>query len=268
MPSFSRALAIVVAVVCLASCEEYTYLAPTADEIVVQAVLDVDAREQTILVDHTLGTLSGERPVTGAIVTITGPDGRVLTARESADSALYTKPPWDSIMVPVGYRINLDEYGVILSAGETYRLRVVTPAGDTVTGSTIIPVTSRLASLPRTVDTVRAGASFRVGWEPALSARTFELHITTTAPSYTTFLDSAITLSARQAAPVIDLSVAALFSGYLNTVNVLAVDRNYYDYYRRNGQGLIAAAPISHLTGGVGLFGSIGRVSRHALQVR
>lgn len=274
MSSFRRACWIVLAVSCIAACEEREFLAPSADEIVVQAVLDVDAREQTVLVDHTLGTISSQHPVTGAIVTITAPDGRVLTASESADSVLYTTPPWGAppfgpIKVPVGYRINLDQYGVTLSGGETYRLRVVTPSGQTVTGSTVIPVTSRLESLPVALDTVRAGATFRVAWEPAPAARTFELRVTTTAPSFTTFLDSARTLSVAPVfASFTDLGVASLFSGYLNTVIVLAVDRNYYDFYRRGGASLVTSAPINHLTGGIGLFGSVGLVSRHSLRVR
>jgi hypothetical protein len=268
---FRRAAGIALVVCGIAACQEREIVAPSADQIVVQALLDVDSREQTVLVERTLGTLSGQRPVAGAIVTLTAPDGRVLTARESIDSVLYTTPPWGSppIKVPVGYRINLDEYGVTLSAGETYHLRIVTPSGQTVTGSTVIPVTSRLASLPLTLDTVRAGATFRVAWEPAPAARTFELRVTTTAPSFTAFLDSTKTLSApSQLASFTDLGVASLFSGYLNTVIVLAVDRNYYDFYRRSGASFVTEPPISHLSGGIGVFGSIGQVGRHALRVR
>src|SRR5947209_3425200 len=61
----------------------------TQPQLVVHAVLDVDAGAQTILVSRArtgqsviTGVISDDEPVSGAVVTVTGPNGVVMIAQE------------------------------------------------------------------------------------------------------------------------------------------------------------------------------------------
>ena len=47
-----------------------------------------------------------------------------------------------------------------------------------------------------------------------------------------------------------------------------AVDSNYYDYYSRSADFFTGVGPVNHLSGGVGVFGSIVELKVRNVAVR
>ncbi|MDQ6737700.1 MAG: hypothetical protein M3Z30_08375, partial [Gemmatimonadota bacterium] len=153
MSRFSTFLAVAFATVIFSGCLDQSPLQPLNDSVVVHAVLDVDSRNQYVIVQKVDSASGTEAQVTGAMVTITGPDGRALIAREVTDSLTY-QSSYRQLPVTRVYRLSLDEYGVALAEGQVYSLRVTTPRGDVVTGTTIIPVNPFPAPPAGVLDTI------------------------------------------------------------------------------------------------------------------
>ncbi|CAN5424361.1 hypothetical protein BH09GEM1_BH09GEM1_40330 [soil metagenome] len=270
MSRFRGFVALALTAAFVVGCLDTSPFEPVNNSIVVQAVLDVDARDQFVIVQKVDSGSGTQRQVTGATVTITGPDGRALVAREVTDSIAF-QSTYRQTRVSRVYRLSLDEYGVILEAGQVYSLRIVTPAGQVVTGSTIIPV-SRVpfppAGILDTIDPTRD--SIAVSWTPGRYARAYELNLGYSPtsfyaqPLYRAFVDSAFVMSRLLPVP----STLQLQDGFVNNVIVLGVDANYYDYYRRGNDLLGVSGIVNHLVGGVGVFGSVGRVSQQRVWVR
>jgi hypothetical protein len=49
---------------------------------------------------------------------------------------------------------------------------------------------------------------------------------------------------------------------------VIAVDENYFDYYRRTSDVLTATGLVMHLEGGIGVFGSVVTVAARTIVVQ
>ncbi len=252
-------------------CLDESPFQPLNHSVVVHAVLDVDSRNQYIIVQQVDGASGTQTQVTGATVAISGPDGRALLAREVTDTLAF-QSSYHQVKVNRVYRLSLDEYGVTLVEGQQYSLRVTTAAGEVVTGTTIIPVNPVPAPPAGVLDTIDPTRdSILVSWTPGKYAKAYDLTISYTGaffivPTliYRTFVDSSFFLSPRSST----LSSYVLQNNFLNDIIVLGVDANYYDYYRRGTSLLGASGVVNHLTGGVGVFGSVGRVSRQRVWAR
>lgn len=249
------------------ACVEQSPVSPAAPFLVVHAVLDGSARDQYVIVQHTDGILSHQREVTGALVTITTPDGLVITGAATRDTARFATL---GFMPRVGtvYRFAFEDHGAHLVAGGTYHLRVVAPGnGGEVTGATTMPgMTDSLSAAPQPREFVRARDTLALSWPRGAWAKGYEVSVLSSAGgAYSAFADTAISLPGT----LLGVSAGGVFvAGLQHQVTVNAVDINYYDYFRRGSNNLTGLGPLNHLTGGVGVFGSVARVQSLLLDVR
>src|SRR6185295_17899075 len=128
--------------------------------------------------------------VSGAVVTITTPDGRTLTAVERHDTAAVS----GAVPFPAVTTIyDIDASGGLIPGG-TYQLRVVAPDGRTVTGRTTIPnaVPSTAAAPAQTIDRDRDTVSLQ--WPRVAGARSYQVFVHSTDDSYSVFADTSVTL--------------------------------------------------------------------------
>jgi len=261
-------LSFVVAVLMLAGCLNLEDPAPSQQtRLVVHAMLDAQAGEQTVLLYRARtgvptviegSPVSDDEPVADAQVSITTPDGITLNAwrrlsqsGECCVSGTYLFP--DSLRGPS------------LMPGGTYTLRIRTPSGEEVTGTTTIPGPSQLALEPPRIF-FRLRDTLRLTWPRVPGAASYEVIVRMPqfGDEYRTFADGSLTM------PGTALTIAGdeIFQrGQDVTVVVSAVEVNYYDYYRSQSDPFAGAAP-SHLTGAVGVFGSIVPIYATTLLIR
>jgi hypothetical protein len=245
-------------------------IAPGERHLVVHAVLDLGTRDQKILLGYTDGAVIGAQ--TGVPqVSITTPDGVQMFAVPDSQRGFI-----DTTLRPNGvYHTPLDAYGVTLVPGATYTLHVHMPAGDDATGTTTIPLASAVAVPIAAEPFDRLRDSLRLIWPTVSGAESYQVLVSrdsTGVPypqppivKYDAFTKRALTFSGT-AHPQFD--DGAMFEPqYRTTVLVSAVDINYYQYYRVLSDPLSAAAP-SHLTGAVGVFGSVVPIVARRLDVK
>ena len=236
----------------------------TAPRVVVHAVLNAGSSEQIILVSRArtgisvaTGGIGDDEPIVGAVVTVTAPNGIVMVASG-------TDPQCNC--APGAYGFSPFRSGVDLYQSDTYtyRLNVVTPAGEEVSGTTTVPAdTSHVTNFPpRTL--FRERDTLRLAWPRVPGARSYEVVIgASRTGEYRIFTDTSIAI------PGTALTIDGDEVFPLGTVDVIvsAVDANYYDYYRAQSDPFAGASP-SHLNGAVGVFGSIVPLLVGELQVR
>lgn len=271
-------LAFLVLAAAATGCVETTSLSPDANTLVVHAVLDPGVQHQLIVVQTTTGAVDEQRQVTGAVVTIATPDGRTLTAVERRDTAAVTGfVPFPTVTTIY----DLDVGGAGLIPGGTYQLRVVAPDGRTVTGRTTIPnaIPSMAAAPTQTIDRTRDTVSLQ--WPRVAGARSYQVFVRSTASTYTLFADTSVALpgtaqslygnSARCTAESIPSAIACSFafvSGLTSQLAVIAVDENYFDYYRGTSDLSTATGLVMHLDGGIGVFGSVVTIATRTIVVK
>jgi hypothetical protein len=245
------------------ACSETTALRPSANTLVVHAVLDPGVRHQLIVVQTTTGAVAAQRQVTGAVVTIATPDGRTLTAVERRDTAAVTACCAFPAVTTI-YDVDVGSAGLI--PGGTYHLRVVEPNGRTVTGRTTIPnaVPATAPAPMLTIDRMRDTVSLQ--WPRVPGARSYQVFVRSTADSYNVFADTSVALPGT--AEDIDGHPVAFVSGLTHQLAVIAVDENYFDYYRRTADVFTGTGLAMHLDGGIGVFGSVVTVAARTIVVK
>jgi hypothetical protein len=231
---------------------------PTAGNptrLVVQGVLDLRAPQQTILVfrartgSDAWNSADDDEPVGDADVTITTPEG--ATVRSGfGNPGSYPFP-------------KLDTTSLQLRPGASYTLHVRTSEGEEVTGTTTIPLAPadlvpQSQSFDRTVDTLR------LSWPPVAGARSYEVFVRSRVSTYRVYTDTSIVMAGTTLTTGGDPVFPA---GTRVRVIVSAVDPNYYDYYSTQSDPFAGPAP-GHLTGAVGVFGSIAPIVSLQLTVR
>jgi hypothetical protein len=244
-------------------------LPPGAKRIVVHAVLDLGADTQFVQITYSDSAGYSSRPVDGAQVVITAPNGVEMTAVE--DTGRYHAPV---------YRYRPSAFGVTLTPGATYTLRIHPLKGADVTGSTTVPQAAPVA-LPASAEPFAWNLdTLRLDWPPVTGAQSYQVRVavpftmyafpqqqpdTVFQATYVSFSTHGVSLAgnARQL-----LDDDYVFQPRQEArVLVLAVDANFYDYYRVLSDPFVGAAP-SHLTGAVGVFGSIVPIVARKLAVR
>jgi hypothetical protein len=245
------------------ACVETTSLSPSANTLVVHAVLDPGVQHQIIVVQTTTGAVAAQRQVTGALVTIATPDGRTLTAVERRDTTAVTG---SAAFPKVTTIYDVDAGGAGLIPGGTYQLRVVAPDGRTVMGRTTIPdvVPSTITPLTQTFDRSRDTLSLQ--WARVPGARSYQIFIRSTAGSYSLFADTSVVLPGNLQA--LDTGGPVFQRTLTHQLAVLAVDENYFDYYHRTSDFLTSTGLIMHLDGGIGVFGSVVTVATRTIVVK
>jgi hypothetical protein len=241
------------------ACAPTDPIPPAEERLLVEAVLRADRAEQVVLIRKVGGSLGiNDDPVTGAAVSIIGPDGTEIPASEAG---------------PGFYFVDYSVLGRTIVPGGTYALRVLTRSGIEVTGTTTVPNgeaisnvdVEPIASFSRANDTLRAalprvpGAkSYYVGVRATLSYAPGYAEL-----RYSAFTDTAITLH----------GTIELFDGDpvftpFDTVTVVAgaVDDNFYTYYHANVDPF-AGAPPSRLQGALGVFGAFVPLYRRRFAV-
>lgn len=245
-------------------------IAPGERHLVVHAVLDLGTRDQKILLGYTDGAVIGAQPGVPQ-VSITTPEGVQMFGIPDSQRFVF-----DTTLRSNGeYRVPLDAYGVTLVPGATYTLHVHMPAGDDATGTTTIPLASGV-SVPIAAEPFdRLRDSVRLSWPTVSGAESYEILVlrdSTRVPyrqppmvKYDAFTTHALTFSGTAHPPFDD---ADMFEPQFQTiVLVSAVDINYYQYYRVLSDPLSGAAP-SHLTGALGVFGSVVPIVARRLDVK
>lgn len=263
-----RWLGMIVAVL-LAGCTNLEDPAPSQNtRLVVHGILSPVTNVQEILIYRARTGVpdtvvrSGElrdEPVADAEVTITAPDGTTSAAARAAT-------PSGDCCEPGIYLFEPAPVGPTMTAGGTYTLRIRTPSGEEVTGTTTIPEGPSALAVPSARGFNRLRDTLRLSWPRVAGAASYEIiiRIPRVGDQYRTFADTAFVI----AGTALTIAGGEIFqSGQEVDVIVSAVDANYYDYYRSQSDPFAGAAP-SRLTGAVGLFGSVAPIFSTVLQVR
>ena len=258
----------VIAAVLLAGCRSLEDPAPSQQtRLVVHGILDKQSGDATILVYRArtglpsavqVNGIGDDEPVADAQVSITGPDGVTRDAGRLGDLSGQCCLPGMYVFWPsLG--------GFTLTPGGTYALRIRTPAGEQVTGTTVMPGPAQLALDPPRIF-FRLHDTLRLTWPRVPGAASYEVIVrrSHSGDVYRAFADTAYTT----AGTALTIAGEEIFPrGEDVDVVVSAVDANYYDYYRSQSDPFAGAAP-SHLAGAVGVFGAIVPIFATRLLVR
>jgi hypothetical protein len=266
---FARASAAAVSLlVAVSACEiEKAGIPPTASMVSLHGVLSASASSQVVLLERTRnGTVRMFAPPfdladpivtdegvaeSGALVTLTTPDGQTLTAVE--DSRVRDDRKGEGI-----YRFSLP--GSALIADGNYQLSVQTVKGETLAAETSVPEGVAVAVAEQaTFDRSRDTVFFE--WPKSPGARSYFVRIETPFGPRSFFTDST-----RVRLPGglrnVDLTVLPriFIPGFPQAVTVSAVDSNYYDWFRTHNDALSGSGLVNRVRGGIGVFGSLVRL--------
>jgi hypothetical protein len=259
-----------------AACELATIQLPSMPStVVIHGVLSPSATAQTMLLERTLTGAVGvpllypfesDEPVLSdhgiaesyATTQLVLPNGQIISGREVRTFSATGHG---------GGIYQFDVAGSALVPGGTYRLRVVTQKGETLSGETMVPVATPVSSGP-TATFDRSTDTLSMTWPAVPQARGYEVRIDSPYGPWIAFTDSthvALTGSLRNLAAD---NLPNLFQpGFRQAVTVSAVDANMYDYYRSTNNAFTGAGIVNHITGGTGVFGSLVIISRRTLDV-
>jgi uncharacterized protein DUF4249 len=246
----------------LLGCVDQSLVAPSANVLIVQAVLDAGAPDQYVVVQQTNGAIARQVAVDGATVSLTFPDGHVLAAVAEHDSMRVER---DGNGPPIGTVYHFALGAQPLVPGGTYHLRVATPDGRVVTGTTTIPSATPAADTttgPTPVDLFRD--TLPIVWRRVPGASGYEVRVEGQGIELSLFTDTSFVLT-------LGSFEAASGNFQLDSVShlvVSAVDANYYDYFRHKPDSFTGNGVINHLDGAIGLFGSIVEIDRRTLKFR
>jgi hypothetical protein len=245
-------------------------------QVAVHSVLDPSLCEQPVLVERTLtGAITVEKerfydprdplrssggvPISGAQVTITAQDGRVLTGIEVADTPGASGAGFYLVSEP-------DCRTPVIRPGRRYSLRVVTPDGTVVTGATTTPRGEQFESVRNSFD--RDRDTLRFSWRATSGARAHGVWIESPYGAFVSFSDSsAFSLAGDVRNPFAPKFRRLFIPGFEQGVAFFSADTNYFDYYRSRSDPFTGSGLINHLNGGIGLFGSIYTVHVRVLSV-
>ena len=250
-------------------------------QVVVHAVLDPGSGVQQVLVERTLtgavDVRDGERfdpedpinsgggiPIGDCVVTVTGPDGVLIGEESIAPTRPFNYHTGRYIL-----RLPTQTAGspVTLRMGARYFLRVVTPEGSVVTGTTVLPIAFG-APDPRLDAFNRDRDSLRLVWADAAGARSFLVRAESPFGPFLLFTDSnSVTLHGDLRNYFASSLERVFIPGFRQRVTVAAVDTNYFDYYRTRNDPFTGAGIINRLQGGIGVFGAAVTLAGRTIDV-
>jgi len=256
--------------VCLAAACEFDarVVAPTARRVIVHSVLNPSAPSYSVLVEelHTgrvnvdddLPFREFDPIATGSGIPIGG--AQVVIYNERGDSAVASEDILATRSTGVYRFQNATSAGVSslpLVPGARYFLKVTTPAGNVITGTTVIPVAvSNLSPLPLRFN--RDTDTLRLQWTRALAAKSYLIRVNSPRGPYHIFTDSlSIRLPGSLRNFFVELLPSVFVPGFTQTLQLSAIDSNFYDYYRSANNPFTGTGLINHLQGGSGLFGAL-----------
>ena len=251
-------------------------VAVQSPQVVVHAVLDPGAQEQQVLVERTLsGSVNivrdqrfdsedpvnsgGGVPVSGALVAITGPDGRFI--------AFETLPAGRPPSYETG-RYVTPSNGMIVRPGASYVLEVSTPGGTIVRGTTTVPTIGPTGTSGRVDPFNRGRDTVRLTWRSVAGARSYLLRVESPFGPFLQFIDSTNVSLGGDLRNYFASSLERVFiPGFRQRVSVAAVDSNFFDYYRTRNDPFTGSGIINHLEGGIGVFGSAVNIGTRTVDV-
>ncbi|MBI3982126.1 MAG: hypothetical protein HY337_04395 [Gemmatimonadetes bacterium] len=259
----------------LAGCEltEVT-VAPGERMVVVQSVVSRTQSRQFAVIEYSsTGEQIGRTPIGGAVVTIEHLGPGPCTGR--VDTLTETRPAPPAFDIKGVYRGSIcpPEPGARLS------LRVETPAGELVRGSTTVPGASRRditvgdQAAVASYDTLlfrRERDTIRINVSP-VSARGLQVearHDRSFDASFFAFVDTlGMTVAGNLVNPFEGSDGETVFrAGRYYWITVALADTNYYDFLRSRSDPFTGRGFLNHLEGGIGVFGSVEAES-HILRV-
>jgi hypothetical protein len=273
------AIAMLVATAC--TFDQHTVAVQPA-QVVVHAVLDPGTLQQEVLVERTLsGTTNirddlrfdpedpintgGGIPIGGAEVTITGPDGPLRGNEAPAPGRPSTYSTGRYI---VAFGIGGASTVAPLRRGVRYELRVRTPEGAVVTGTSIVPDVQPVAGTARIDAFNRDRDSLAIRWPNVRGARSYLVRSESPFGVFLLFTDSTrITLKGDLRNYFASSLERVFIPGFRQRVTVAAVDSNYFDYYRSRNDPFTGSGIINNLQGGIGLFGAAVNIYGRTLDV-
>ena len=253
----------------VAACESPTEPIFNQDaRVVVHAILDPSTDTQSVVLEWSPGS-AAVPSLSNAVVRITPQGGMVQT--------LTLHQPANPTPGPKRSRFVLTLSGGLgpLFGGRTYTLDVEIPGRPPISGTTTIPdALPNNSPLVHTFPFTHDGDTLRMKWAPVpgaagyrvMSIGSFQFDGETYWSTLVgVFTDTSATLPGDKQ----DLNGADFFPvGYTVDVTVLAVDDNYFTYYKTAADPF-AGAPPSRLSGGaVGFFGSIVPIHRRRFNVQ
>ncbi len=281
-----HALSALACCLALLACELDEITIPQAEPVVVvHGVINVGQPTQFVILEQSLTGRSSEHysaglvppapagegtPIEGAYVTLTyhGPG-----SCDQPTVVLQERPPVELAgvgLVPSGTYVT-DEL-CPLSAGDRVGLRVETPAGAVVTGTTVIPGARSLdihtrAGSGANLEFDRTTDSVWIDVDP-ISARAlaFELFRDPTrtpdgwgGTHFTLVTDtmSMVFAGGLRSFEDTDEGEAVFRPGTYMILTAAVTDTNYYDFARSFNNPFTGRGFINHLQGGVGVFGSV-----------
>ena len=257
-------------------------LAVQPSQVVVHAVLDPGTMMQEVLVERTLSgaanipedlrfdpddpiNTGGGIPIGGAEITITGPDGSIRGFEQPAPGRPSTYSTGRYLV-----RFGLGGASTLppLRRGVRYALRVRTPEGVVVTGSTVVPEILPVVPSSRPDAFNRDRDSLRIQWPDVRGARSFLVRAESPFGIFLLFSDSnRVTLKGDLRNYFANSLERVFIPGFRQRVTVAAVDSNYFDYYRSRNDPFTGSGIINNLEGGIGLFGSAVNIYGRTLDV-
>ncbi len=279
--------ALVLASLLLTACAFDKITLPAGESrVVVHGVLNPGVPDQVVLVERSLTGVALDRrtaydsldpiasdggsPERNARVIVYGPRGDSVVLRE--DAAIRADKRGAGV-----YRfLNLPGVAaatdvvsrLVIVPGEQYRLRVTTASGESVTGETLVPFAPGLigSSIPRQFD--RDRDSLFLGWPDVTRSARYELRVESPSGPLLAFVDSLEYLVAGSLVlPNAAGRPRVFWPGFRQVITVSAVDANYHDYYRSGSDPISNRGLLVHLTGGLGMFGSVARVRERTVDV-
>jgi hypothetical protein len=249
------------------------------DQPVVHSVLNPNAIDEAVLVERVLtgavliddrrynradpiATGSGD-PVRGARVVVYGPKGDSVVAIEDA----LTRQDGRGAGV---YRFKNGTVpgGLAILPGATYRLRVTTLLGVVVTGTTTVPSVPLVANEVLVRYMNRDRDTLHLFWDAITGTSRYAIRIDGATGSfalYTAELEASLPGTLRN---IFQDNFPRMFvPGFQNRVDVVAIDANYFDYYRSGNDPFTGTGLINHLEGGLGLFGSVAALYTYSVVV-
>jgi hypothetical protein len=249
-------------------------------QVVVHAVLDPGTLEQQVLVERSLSgavnvvesqrfdsddpiNSGGGIPISGAQVTISGPDGTLTGVEQPVEG----RPPgYSSGRYIVAF--GLGNFATPLRRGARYQLRVRTPEGAEVTGTTVVPDINPVGIATRVDVFNRDRDSVRITWRNVAGARSYLLRVESPYGAFLQFIDSTNVTLKGDVRNYFASSLQRVFiPGFRQRVTVAAVDSNFFDYYRTRNDPFTGSGIINNLTGGIGVFGAAVNIGSRTVDV-
>lgn len=145
--------------------------------------------------------------------------------------------------------------------GATYRLRITTVEGDTVTGTTTVPEVSTVAPGTGTRFFNRDRDTLRFFWDAVPLSHRYLVRIESPWGPMFLFTEQFETRLPGTLRNVFQNNFPSVFlPGFQSRISVAAVDRNYFDYYRSASDPFTGTGLISRLDGGVGVFAGVAEL--------